>query len=232
MLVVDDIHTYYGDSYVLQGLSLRVEKGQIVAIIGRNGMGKTTLVRSVMGLTPPRRGTIEFQGVRISGLSPYQINRLGIGIVPQGRRIFSSLSVAEHLRLAFRRRKAVIWTVDRILELFVPLQRLMSVRAGKLSGGEQQMLANGRALAGNPNLILMDEPTEGLAPIRARELARILLDLRNKGISILLVEQNLRFVMAVADLVHVLDKGVLVFAGTPADFQGNQDVRRYYLHLR
>jgi branched-chain amino acid transport system ATP-binding protein len=231
MLRVEEIHTYYGDSYVLQGLSLAVEEGQIVAILGRNGMGKTTLVRSIIGMTPPRRGSIFFKGKQIAGSSPYDIAQLGIGLVPQGRRVFASLNVREHFELAHRARGQETWTIERLFELFAPLQKLQFACAGKLSGGEQQMLANGRALARNPDLILMDEPTEGLAPIRVRELGRILRELRGQGTAILLVEQNLPFAMKLADVVYVLDKGRFVHVSTPSELSKNEAVKRHYLHV-
>lgn len=231
MLCVEDIHTYYGDSYVLQGLSLRVDERQIVAILGRNGMGKTTLVRSIMGLTPPRRGSIHFRDKPITGISAYDVAQLGISLVPQGRRVFASLNVREHLDLAHRARGGNVWTVDHLFEQFVPLQKLKSARAGRLSGGEQQMLANARALARNPDLILMDEPTEGLAPIRVRELGRIMQGLRARGTAILLVEQNLAFALRLADVVYVLDKGRFVHVSKPSELTNNDEVKRRYLHV-
>ena len=163
MLDVREIHTYYGDSYVLQGISLRIDPGQVVGLVGRNGMGKTTLIRSIVGFTPPRRGQVVFKDRDVTGWMSNRVVELGLGLVPQGRRVFPSLSVRENLLVAIRERRGP-WTVDRVMELFPRLRERAENRAGKLSGGEQQMLAIARALVTNPDLLLMDEPTEGLAP--------------------------------------------------------------------
>src|ERR1700733_1571438 len=178
LLQVKGIDTYYGSSHILHKTSFDADAGQIVAIIGRNGVGKTTLVRSIMGLTPPRTGSILFRGVEIAGLSPYRISRLGIGLVPQGRHVFSSLYVKEHFDLSPHRRAPRAWTPQKILATFPPLAKVLNSRSGKLSGGEQQMLASARALSSDPDLVLMDEPTEGLAPLRVQELGAVLADLR------------------------------------------------------
>jgi branched-chain amino acid transport system ATP-binding protein len=226
LLAVDDIHTYYGDSYVLQGLSLAVPRGQIVALLGRNGMGKTTLIRSVAGLTPPRAGTITFDGVPVSGLRPHAIAQRGLGLVPQGRRTFPSLTVRENLLLptsglAGRRDRAGAhgehWTLEKVLREFPNLAERAGQRARHLSGGEQQMLAIGRALMSNPRLILMDEPSEGLAPVIVTQLGEIMRGLREHGHSILLVEQNVSLALAVADYVYVLATGRVVHEGPIAD---------------
>ena len=222
LLAVDDLHTYYGDSYVLQGLSLAVPRGQIVALLGRNGMGKTTLIRSVAGLTRPRAGTITFDGVPVNGLRPHAIAQRGIGLVPQGRRTFPSLTVRENLLLptsvlAGRRERAGTsgerWTLERVLREFPNLAERAGQRARHLSGGEQQMLAIGRALMSNPRLILMDEPSEGLAPVIVTQLGEIMRGLREHGHSILLVEQNVSLALAVADYVYVLATGRVVHEG-------------------
>jgi branched-chain amino acid transport system ATP-binding protein len=210
LLSVQEIHTYYADSYVLQGLSLELQKGRIVAILGRNGMGKTTLVRSVAGLTPPRAGNILFDGKPIHELAPYEIARRGIALVPQGRRIFKSLSVLENLllpssRMAVGRRAAPKgtttprWDQEEVLNQFPQLRERIRNLGTALSGGEQQMLAIARALMTNPDLILMDEPSEGLAPRIVQQVGEILIGLRERNHSILLVEQNLGLALSVAD---------------------------------
>ncbi len=229
LLEVDDVHTYYGDSYILQGISLAVERGQAVAVLGRNGVGKTTLIRSIVGFTPPRRGTVRFDGQDITRRPPYAISRLGVGLVPQGRRIFPSLTVREHLDVAAVPRPARDWTVDRVLQLFPPLAERGRHRGAALSGGEQQMLASGRALVSNPELLLMDEPSEGLAPLLVRELGRIIDELKRTGIAILLVEQRLAFALRHADYVYVLSKGRVVHASTPEELAGNAEVKARHL---
>ncbi|HUF90958.1 MAG TPA: ABC transporter ATP-binding protein, partial [Candidatus Limnocylindria bacterium] len=198
MLDVEEIHTYYGDSYVLQGISLRIEPGQVVGLVGRNGMGKTTLIRSIVGFTPPRRGRVRFKTRDITGWASNHVIGLGLGLVPQGRRIFPSLSVHENLAVALKAKKGP-WTLDRVMELFPRLRERAQNRAGKLSGGEQQMLAIGRALVTNPELLLMDEPTEGLAPLLVREVGRVIERLKAEGLSILLVEQNLPLALRIVD---------------------------------
>ena len=239
-LVVEDIHTYYGDSYVLQGVTLAVPRGQIVAILGRNGMGKTTLIRSVAGLTPPRRGAITFQGRPLAGRPPYDIARLGIALVPQGRRTFPSLTVRENLllptsplarRAASKDLRAGRWSVDAVLREFPRLSERANQQARHLSGGEQQMLAIGRALMANPELILMDEPSEGLAPLLVRHLGEIMRRLRDQGHSILLVEQNYNLAMAVADYAYVLTAGRIVFHGPPAQLAEQQEVLNRHLGI-
>ncbi|MBI4562190.1 MAG: ABC transporter ATP-binding protein [Candidatus Rokubacteria bacterium] len=230
MLEVRDIHTYYGDSYVLQGISLRVEKGQVVGILGRNGMGKTTLIRSIIGFTPPRKGQVLFKGRDITGWPSYRAVGLGMGLVPQGRRVFASLTVLENLAVASRGNSGQ-WSSERVLELFPRLGERAEHRAGKLSGGEQQMLAIGRALMSNPDLVLMDEPTEGLAPRLVRDVRRVIDDLKARGLSILLVEQNLPLALRVADHVHVLSRGRIVHSGSPQALWENQEIKARYLGL-
>ena len=225
LLSVRDIHTYYGDSYVLHGLSLTLRAGEIVAILGRNGMGKTTLVRSVAGLTPPRRGDVLFRGNSIAGRTPYAISQAGIAIVPQGRRIFKSLTVRENLllpvsSLAGRARATADadgkrWTLDAVLTEFPQLAERIDNAGGSLSGGEQQMLAIGRALMANPELILMDEPSEGLSPKLVQRVEEVVRGLRDSGHAILLVEQNFASAMAVANRIYVISSGRFVFEGTP-----------------
>jgi branched-chain amino acid transport system ATP-binding protein len=227
MLAVDDIHTYYGDSYILQGASLRVEQGEVVAVLGRNGVGKTTLVRSVLGLTPPRRGRIAYKGSDITRLAAYRIARLGLGYVPQGRRIFSSLSVRENLAVVARGQGR--WSLQRILELFPNLSHRLRQLGGKLSGGEQQMLAAGRALVTHPELMLLDEPSEGLSPLMVRELGRVIEALKEAGTSVLLIEQHLRFATRYADRIYLMSKGRIVHECKPAELAADADVRARYL---
>ncbi len=229
LLVVDDIHTYYGESYVLQGVSLHVRRGHVVAVLGRNGMGKTTLIRSVIGFTPPRRGRILYGGADITRRPSEQIAKLGVGLVPQGRRIFPSLTVQENLMVGARRRNGEGWTLDRIHTLFPRLRERSQYRGNRISGGEQQMLAIGRALMANPDFLLMDEPSEGLAPLLVQELGGVLARLKQEGLSFLLVEQNFRLALTLADRVFVLSKGRVVFEGTPSELEQSTETRQRYL---
>jgi branched-chain amino acid transport system ATP-binding protein len=231
MLDVDSVHTYYGESHVLHGVSARVTAGEAVAILGRNGVGKTTLIRTIAGFEHPRAGAIRFDGRPIEGLRPYRIARLGIGLVPQGRRIFAPLSVTENLVFGERRgdERAGRWTRDRVYELFPRLRERALQGGGTLSGGEQEMLAIGRALLTNPRLLLLDEPSEGLAPIVVREIGRLLGRLKSEGLSILLVEQNVRLALRVADRVYVMNKGQIVYHGSPRELEADEDIKRRYL---
>jgi branched-chain amino acid transport system ATP-binding protein len=218
LLAVRDIHTYYGDSYVLQGLSLELAAGRIVAILGRNGMGKTTLIRSVAGLTAPREGEILFKGRSLRGRPAYAIAQEGIALVPQGRRIFRSLSVRENLllpRSRLARPRAGSWTLEAVLAKFPQLRERIDHPGGALSGGEQQMLAVGRALMANPDLILMDEPSEGLAPKLVQQVEEIMKSVRAHGHAVLLVEQNFALAMSLADDIYVVSAGRFVFHGPP-----------------
>jgi branched-chain amino acid transport system ATP-binding protein len=228
MLDVADVHTYYGDSYVLQGVSLTVARGEVVGLLGRNGMGKTTLIRSIVGFTPPRRGRVVFKDREITGWPSNRIVALGLGLVPQGRRVFPSLTVAENLEVAARSGRGP-WSVARAMELFPRLRERSENRAGKLSGGEQQMLAIARALMTNPELLLMDEPTEGLAPLLVREVGRVIDALKREGLSILLVEQNLPLALRLSDRVHVLSRGRIVHSSTPDELWKNDTVKARYL---
>ena len=234
LLSVRDVHTYYGDSYVLQGVSLDVPSGRIVAILGRNGMGKTTLIRSVFGLTPPRQGTVDYRGQSLVGLPPYRIAQLGMALVPQGRRIFKNLSVLENLQLPTSglarssTHKADTsgngWTLDKVLDEFPQLRDRLGNGGNELSGGEQQMLAIGRALLANPDLVLMDEPSEGLSPRFVLHVGEIMKRMRSRGHAILLVEQNLALALSVADDVHIIASGRIVFSGTPEQLRAQPDV--------
>ena len=234
MLTVEEIHTYYGDSHVLQGLSLEVKAGEMVALLGRNGVGKSTLIKSIIGFAPPRQGRIALRGVEVTRLPPHKRAQLGIGLVPQGRGIFPTLSVRENLTLAARRPASgngngAPWTLDRVLAIFPPLERRLRNLGAQLSGGEQQMLAIARALMTNPELLLMDEPSEGLAPLLVQEIGRVLNELRAQSLSILLVEQNLSMALDLANRVYVMSKGQIVYTGLPAELQANEEVKHRYL---
>jgi len=226
MLDVEAIHTYYGDSHVLHGVSLRVGAGEAVAVLGRNGAGKTTAIRSIVGFTPPRAGRVMFEGEAIERWPAYRIARRGVALVPQGRRIFAPLSVRENLLLGARARG---FTLERVYALFPRLREREQQSGGTLSGGEQQMLAIGRALLTNSRLILLDEPSEGLAPMIVREIGRILLALKAERLSLLLVEQNYHLALRVADRVYVMSKGQIVWEGTPAGLEAAEEVKRRYL---
>jgi branched-chain amino acid transport system ATP-binding protein len=230
MLDVNDIHTYYGDSHILQGISLRMERGQVVGILGRNGMGKTTLVRSIIGFVPPRQGHVLFKERDITAWQSNRVVNFGLGLVPQGRRVFPSLTVLENLLVANKQNDGG-WTVEGVMELFPRLRERREIRAGKLSGGEQQMLAIARGLMTNPELLLMDEPTEGLAPLLVREVGRVIENLKSQGLSILLVEQNLPLALRVSDHVHILSRGRIVHSSAPQALWENEEIKRRYLGL-
>lgn len=215
MLEVRDLHSFYGDAVVVRGVTLDVGAGEVVALLGRNGMGKTTVIRSIMGLAPPRirAGTVTWRGESLVGLRPHDIARRRIAIVPQGRRLFPSLTVTEHLTMLKSARARTGWTIDRVFSIFPRLAERRHHRGGQLSGGERGMLAVGRALMIDPELILMDEPSEGLAPVMVQQLEGIVSNLRREGLSILLVEQNLYSALAVADRVYILETGKVVHQG-------------------
>jgi branched-chain amino acid transport system ATP-binding protein len=228
VLKVENIHTYYGDSYILQGVSIEVGEGAVIGLLGRNGMGKTTLIRSIIGFTAPRSGHVTFRDAGLTEKKPFEIARLGISVVPQGRQIFPSLNVTENLTVGFRG-KSEGWTLDRIFELFPPLKGRANHPGNRLSGGEQQMLAIGRSLMTNPSLLLMDEPTEGLSPLFVQTVGRVVRQLQQSGISILLVEQNLRFTLRHADYIHILSRGKIVHSLSPEELDGNQEIKSKYL---
>jgi len=234
ILEVQDLYTSYGLSQILFGISITVDEGECVSLLGRNGVGKTTTLRSIMGLTPPRRGTVRFRGKDITGQPAYRIARLGVGFVPEERRIFPDLSVRENLevgRKAAATSHATEWTVDQVYDIFPVLANLNDRKGGYLSGGEQQMLTVGRTLMGNPDLILLDEPSEGLAPLVVRDLSKQIQRLKGSGITILLCEQNAKFAINLSDRAYVLEKGQVRFSGTIEDLQGNDDIRQQYLAL-
>ncbi len=229
MLTLEDIHTYYGDSHILQGLSLTVGEREAVTLLGRNGVGKTTTISSIIGFTPPARGRVLLRGEDITRLPSHRIAQQGVGLVPQGRAIFPTLTVRENITLAARDGGSGYWTLERVLDTFPPLAERLRHRGGQLSGGEQQMLAIARALMTNPTLLLLDEPSEGLAPLIIAEIGRIIRELRAQGIAILLVEQNLSLALGVVDRVYVMSKGRIMFEGTPSELRANKDVMHQYL---
>jgi branched-chain amino acid transport system ATP-binding protein len=226
LLTVEDIHTAYGLSRVLFGVSLEIEAGECVTLLGRNGVGKTTTMRSVMGLTPPASGRVLWKGEEITGWPPHKVARAGIGFVPEDRRIFAELSVWENLDVAGRAGgRRGHWTVETVYELFPVLRDLRNRQGGFLSGGEQQMLTIGRTLMGNPELLLLDEPSEGLAPLVVEALRLKIDELRKGGLTILLAEQGVQFSLSLADRVYVLEKGAVRHAGPAAELRDNQELR-------
>src|ERR1700760_608788 len=231
ILEVEDIHTYYGDAYVLQGLSLRLEEGQILGLLGRNGVGKTTLVDSIVWCNRPRRGKIVFKGVDITAASSFETVRSGMGLVPQGRRVFPTLSVEENLMVAERSVDRRGWNLERVYDLFPRLRERRTQRARTLSGGEQQMLAIGRALMTNPDCLVMDEPSEGLAPIIIQGVWEAIGKLKAEGLSILLVEQNAALALKLVDYVHVMSKGRVVYSARPEELWANDDIKSRFLGI-
>jgi len=231
MLDLDHIDAYYGDSHILHGVSLTVRDGEVVCLLGRNGAGKTTTIMTVMGYLHPRRGAIRYNGRNIGALPPYAIAQLGFGFVPQERGIFKSLTVRENLTVFARTGGKRYWTLERIFALFPNLQARERNLGFQLSGGEQQMLSIARALMLNPSLLLLDEPSEGLAPMIVQEIVAVLKRLKGEGLAILLVEQNLRAAFAVADRHHVMNKGAICFTGSTAELEGNEQVLHSYLSV-
>ena len=231
LLEVEKIETFYGLSQVLFGISIMVEPGEIVALLGRNGVGKTTVMRSIIGLTPPNRGIVRWKGEEIQGLPTYRIARKGVGFVPEDRRIFPDLTVWENLDIARRTgpEGKNVFTEERIYEIFPKLKELRNRRGGYLSGGEQQMLTIGRSLLTNPDLLLLDEPSEGLAPLIVEAMREQIGALRKEGLSVLLAEQSLEFVLSLSDRLYILEKGEVKFTGTPADVRANEGELQKYL---
>ncbi len=227
MLSVEGIETYYGSSHILFGVSLTVSEGEIVGLLGRNGAGKSTTMRSIAMLTPPRSGNVIFKGSSIMGRKAFQLVREGIAYVPDDRRVFADLSVDDNLEITFRRNSE--WTKERVYGLFPALGDIKNRRAGNLSGGEQQMLTIGRALMSSPELLLLDEPTEGLAPLIVRDLEEQILKLRDAGISILLSEQNVKSALRLISRAYVIDNGRIRFEGSVAELESNEDVKKKYL---
>ena len=231
MLEVRDVETYYGSSYVLQGVTLDVPDRALVGLLGRNGVGKTTLVRSIMGLTPAAAGAIVLAGVNITATATHRITRMGVGLVPQGRMIFPTLTVEENLTIGVRAAAQGPWTLERVFALFPHLAARRRNRGNQLSGGEQQMLAIGRALMTDPKLLLLDEPSEGLAPLLVRQVADTIRQLRAEGMAILLVEQNLRLALALADKVYIMTKGRVVYEGLPDQLDQDERTKEQLLGI-
>lgn len=234
MLSVEDVHTYYGNSHILQGVNFNVLESECVALLGRNGAGKTTTIHTISGLIPSKKGTITFMDHNITRMPANKISRLHMALVPQGRRVFQSLTVRENLLMPSRNIKhkdknLKYWTVDEIYELFPALKEREGNMGNELSGGQQQMLAIGRALITNPKFILMDEPSEGLAPVIIDQITEIILNLKKTGLSILVVEQNLKLACDVADRVLVMNKGHIVWEGTPEVLLKSDDILHKYL---
>jgi branched-chain amino acid transport system ATP-binding protein len=229
MLQVENIHTYYGESYVIQGVSLDLKKGEISTLLGRNGAGKTTTLRSITGLTPPRRGRIIFQGKEITHLKTFEIVRLGLVMVPEERRIFTRLTILENLNMAVQRKRQGYWNLETIYELFPVLSDRQHHRGHQLSGGEQQMLAIARALMGNPTLILLDEPSEGLAPLVIRLIGETIITISKEGITILLVEQNIEMSLKISHRHNIIDQGKIIYVGSKEDFLQNRGMVNKYL---
>lgn len=229
MLRVEKIHTYYGLSHILFDVSLDVEAGECVCLLGRNGAGKSTTMRSIMGLTPPRQGIIEFKGIPCTGRKPFRMVRQGMAWVPDDRRVFADLSVGENLEISARPVQTGGWNKDRVYEFFPALRKIDNRRAGYLSGGEQQMLTIGRALMTNPDFLLLDEPTEGLAPLIVNMLEDQIHRLKESGLTVLLAEQNLEVALRLSDRGYVIDNGMIRYHGTREDLQHNEAVRNKYL---
>lgn len=235
VLEASGIHANYGESQILHGVSLSCQRGKITAIIGRNGVGKSTTLKSIMGLVPPRDGTIMFNGKQVAGLQPYQLALLGIGFVPEERHIFPTLTVLENLQMGVRKRKqnggAASWSIDEILELFPGLKRRVGSQGQFLSGGEQQMLSIGRALVGNPQLLLVDDPTEGLAPVIVEVVEQVIRSVAERGVAVLLVESKLPVVERLSDNVYVMSKGRVVYEGEAGELKRNLEIRKKYLEV-
>jgi branched-chain amino acid transport system ATP-binding protein len=231
ILAVEDLHAYYGKSHILQGVSFHIGEGEIVSLLGRNGVGRSTLCKAIIGDVPPH-GSIRFRGREIVGLKAHEIARLGIGHVPENRDIFPTLTVRQNLQLGMKRAKAEgRWRVEDLFRIFPQLEARADVPGGALSGGEQQMLTMGRTLMGDPDLIMVDEPTEGLAPKLVERVADLLGEIRRRGMAILLVEQKLRMALSIADRIYVMGHGKMVFEGAP-DVLGNRpDIRRDWLEV-
>ena len=227
LLEIEDIQTYYGQSHVLYGVSMSIEEGETVALMGRNGAGKTTTMRSIIGMTPPRSGTITFKGDRISGKKPFQIANAGIGYVPEDRRVFPDLTVQDNIEILVK--KDSEWSLDRVFDLFPKLDERSSQLGKQLSGGEQQMLSIARALVTDPDLLLLDEPSEGLAPIIVQDLRKILREIGETGITVLIAEQNVKFAFDLTERGYILSKGQIVWDGTIDDLQDNKEMIETHL---
>jgi branched-chain amino acid transport system ATP-binding protein len=231
LLALDKINTFYGEIHILKGLSLRIEKGELATLLGRNGAGKTTTVKTIMGLLSPQSGTITLNGESIAGLPPHQIAKRGVGFVPEERRIFASLTVLENMMYPLWGRGEEGWTLDRIFSFFPALKARAGNKGAQLSGGEQQMLAIARVLRAKMELILLDEPTEGLAPLLIRNIGEIIKGIKESGLTILLIEQNTRFATKFADRHYILHAGEIVYSGANEAFQNDHDIQKRYLGI-
>jgi branched-chain amino acid transport system ATP-binding protein len=236
MIEVKGIHSYYGKSHILHGVSLELKEGELVCLLGRNGVGKSTTLKSIMGIVRPTHGSIRFDGKELVGSQPYQIARLGVGYVPEDRRIFKSLTVQENLLMGTQKAKnggsaERVWTIDKIYDIFPNLRDRRGNKGSHLSGGEQQMLTVARTLMGNPKLILVDEPTEGLAPLIVKDVLEMLSAVRKSGVTVLMVEQNFKAAIKVADRFYIMAKGQMVFEGGMAALLAEEDVRKNYLEV-
>jgi len=229
MLQVEEIHTYYGLSHILFGVSLEIKEGEIVCLLGRNGAGKSTTMKSIIGLTPPKEGLIRFKGQPTAGKKPFMLARMGIGYVPDDRRVFADLTVGENLEISERNLTEGGWNKERVYQFFPALEQIDTRRAGYLSGGEQQMLTIARALMTNPDLLLLDEPTEGLAPLIVELLEEQIAKLKEAGLTVLLAEQNLDVALRLSDRGYVIDNGVIRYEGSIEDLRNNEEVRNKYL---
>jgi len=236
MLQVKEIHTYYGKSHILHGVNLELKEGEVVCLLGRNGVGKSTTLKSIMGIVKPKEGSIIFQDQELVGKTPHEIARLGVGYVPEDRRIFRSLTVHENLIMGLKPGQKNedaknVWTIEKIYERFPRLAERKGNKGGYLSGGEQQMLTVARTLVGNPRLILVDEPTEGLAPLIVKDVLEMLASVRDSGVTILLVEQNFKAALKIADRFYVMGKGKIVFEGNTEALLNAHDIRKNYLEV-
>jgi len=232
-LEVDKINTFYGLSHILFDVSLNVDRGEVVVLLGRNGAGKTTTMVSIMGINPPKTGSIRYKAQEITGISPYKIARLGLGFIPEDRRVFPDLTVYANLDVGRKRDKhngnGKAWTLERVFQLFPVLEKFLKRRAGTLSGGEQQMLTIARTMMGNPELLLLDEPSEGLAPLIVKELGNFLDVIKGEGMTILLSEQNAKFAVKHADRAYIVDNGVIKYQGTMSELEQNEEIKKRYL---
>lgn len=233
MLEITGLDAYYGRAHILQGVSFSMQRGEVLALMGRNGAGKSTTMKAVMGLVPPAGGSVSFEGQQVDGREPFEIARMGIGYVPEDRRVFSELTVMENLSVAQRpaRADAPHWTPERLFALFPNLGRMRDRPGGAMSGGEQQMLTIARTLMGNPRLVLLDEPSEGLAPVIVEEMAKTILALKSEGLTVLISEQNLHFAGNVADRAAIIEKGIIRFTGTMDELKADEAVRAQYLSV-
>ena len=233
LLDVEGLHAHYGQAHVLQGVDLRIEPGSVLALMGRNGAGKSTTLKAIMGLVPPSGGAVCLAGEALAGLGPHEIARRGLGYVPEDRRIFTELTVMENLEVGRRAARPGIpaWTPERLFELFPNLAAMRDRPGGRMSGGEQQMLTIARTLMGNPSLVLLDEPSEGLAPVIVEQMARAILSLKREGLTVLLCEQNLHFATLVSDRAAIIEKGAVRYEGTMAALQADEAVRAQYLSV-